>query len=246
VLHFLSSTFASIFNSAWSSVTSDSALPLRIAIGGATLSALALHDLVRNGRRATRWREYAFLVASMGLAMVYGIANDSLTSRISWEYFYYGKGLFETMGPTVPPDAAALALAAAKIGMKATWTAGAIIGVAILLANNPRRDRPQLGYRELLAMLPRMLLFVVPCAAMLGAAGYFGWLTWISSDFRGIVHDDLFRPRRFLCVFGIHSGAYLGGVIGIIWAVRRVIRRRRELLNQPRSVAARSMVTFDG
>src|SRR3954463_15199167 len=104
-------------------------LPIRIAIGVAIFTALALHDLRRHGRRATRWREYAVLLACVAAACAYGVLNDQLTSSISWEYFYYGKGLETALGPQIPPDPLQLHLRAALVGVQATWSAGLILGV---------------------------------------------------------------------------------------------------------------------
>ena len=206
---------------------SDAGLLARIAIGATFFVALAIYDLVKNGRQAKRWREYSFLLLTIALAEIYGIVNDLITSRISWEYFYYGKGLSQALGAHIPPNASALAWEAAKVGMKASWTAGAIVGVALLIANNPRADRPQLLYRRLIALLPSILLIIIPVALGLGIAGYFGYLSWISSDLQGIVRENQFRPRWFLCVFGIHLGAYVGGAIGTAWAAWRITRDRR-------------------
>jgi len=88
---------------------STQGLLARIAIGAAIFAVLATVDLVRHAEKATRWREYLFLVAGVVLACGYGIINDQITSRISWEYFYYGKGLDEVLGPRIPPDSKALA-----------------------------------------------------------------------------------------------------------------------------------------
>lgn len=117
---------------------STQGLLARIAIGAAIFAILATVDLVRQGKKATRWREYLFLVAGVALACGYGIINDQITSRISWEYFYYGKGLADVLGSRIPPDSKAMALAVVKVGIEATWTAGLIVSVALLIANNPR------------------------------------------------------------------------------------------------------------
>src|SRR5690242_9831290 len=111
-------------------VKSDEGLATRVAIGCSIFVVLALVDFARNGRRAARWREYLFLVFAVALAMGYGAVNDAVASRISWEYFYYGKGLSDQLGPRVPPDPAALRWAAVGVGLRATWSAGLIAGVA--------------------------------------------------------------------------------------------------------------------
>jgi hypothetical protein len=205
---------------------SDAGLMARIAIGVCFFAVLAVYDLAKNGRRAKRWREYSFLLLAVALAEAYGIVNDLITSRISWEYFYYGKGLSAALGPRVPPNSMALAWAAAKVGMKASWTAGAIAGVVLLIANNPRPGTGQLPYRRLIRRLPGILLIMLPFVIALGIAGREGQLTWLSSDLSGIVRENQFRPRQFLCVFGIHLGAYVGGAVGLAWAAWRVVRER--------------------
>src|SRR6516164_3689375 len=96
----------------------DAGLAARVAIGAGIFAALAAVDLWRNGRRATRWREYLFLIAAVALAMAYGLINDFVASGISWEYFYYGKGLDRLLGPHVPPDPMALRRAACEIGLR--------------------------------------------------------------------------------------------------------------------------------
>lgn len=205
---------------------SDAGLLARIAIGAAIFAILAMVDLARHRQRATRWREYLFLLTACGLAMAYGVINDRIASSISWEYFYFGKGLAEELGPRVPPDPAALHWAACKVGLKATWSVGLLIGVALLLANNPTPGRRQLPYRMLLRFL-LIILLVSSCFALIGAwVGSRGWLSWLSADLQGIEHDGLFRPTRFLAAFGFNLGGYVGGAAATIACVARVRRVR--------------------
>ena len=70
-------------------VKSDAGLLARLAVGAAVFTALAAWDLARRGRRARRWREYLFLLAAAGGGVAYGSVNDSISSAVSWEYFYY-------------------------------------------------------------------------------------------------------------------------------------------------------------
>jgi hypothetical protein len=206
---------------------SDAGLLARVGIGVAIFAALAAWDLVQKGRKATRWREYLFLVVAAVCAMIYGIINDRIASTISWEYFYYGKGLDLQLGPHIPPEAAPLHWEACKVGLKATWSAGLIIGVALLIANNPRANRRQLPYRDLLMLLP-FILVVTALFALIGAwTGSHGWLTWTSHELQLIVHDDLFRPYRFMIVYGMNFGAYVGGILATLAAMIYVTRRRK-------------------
>src|SRR5437588_2402516 len=94
----------------------DAGLLTRVAIGAGIFAALAIIDLLRRGREATRWKEYLFLTLAAATALAYGAANDRIAADISWEYFYYGKGLSERLGPHAPPQAAALRREAVLLG----------------------------------------------------------------------------------------------------------------------------------
>jgi hypothetical protein len=207
-------------------LTSEAGLIARIAVGAGIFVALATIDLVRNGSRATRWREYAFLLAATAFAMLYGMANDRIAVGISWEYFYYGKGLSDQLGPTVPPDTAAIHRAAVGVGLRATWTVGLLIGAILLIANNPRLNRRQVSYRILLGMLPLIGVVATFGAGVGGFVGSHGWLNWTNAGLSEIWRDNEFRPTQFLAVYGINLGGYVGGAIGTIIAVFKVWKRR--------------------
>jgi hypothetical protein len=204
-------------------------LATRILIGVTILGTLAVVDIARNGRRATRWREYAFLVFCTVVAMVYGAINDQITSRVSWEYFYYGKELASVLGPQTPPDVTAMSWQVARVGMSATWSAGLLIGAVLLIANNPRKGRPRLPYRSMATLLLVVLGITVICSAIVAIVGYLGGLTWMSADFREMAETNLWRPYRFMCTYGEHLGGYVGGLVGLTTAVVLVVRRRRLL-----------------
>jgi len=208
-------------------VRSDAGLGARVGIGVAIFAALAIVELRRKGKDARRWREYVFLVVCVATAMAYGVLNDLVTASISWEYFYYGKGLDAIVGPQTPPRESILLWHAAMVGLKATWTAGLIGGVAILMANNPRRGRPQLPYSVLYRVVPLLILGAMTCAGICGILGYAGVFARFMGDFADLVREDLFRPHRFMCVYGMHFGAYVGGAIGAMAAVLWVVRRRK-------------------
>jgi hypothetical protein len=210
-------------------IRADAGLMVRIGLATIIFVLLAAVDLRRHGHRATRWREYLFLVTAAAVAMAYGAANDPITSRISWEYFYYGKELKRTLGPMIPPDPLALAWEAAKVGMKAAWSAGLVAAAALLIANNPKPGLPQLSYRRLLRLLPGIAGCCVLGAAAFGAAGNAGWLAGFVDDFSEMIRRNEMRPFRFMAVFGIHLGGYVGGAVGTVWAVVLIRTARKRI-----------------
>ena len=212
-------------------IHTNAGLLARICAGVLIFVILALVDLKRNGTQATRWREYVFLLACVFAAILYGILNDQITSAISWEYFYYGKELKHVLGPDLPPDRAAMRWQAAKIGAMATWSAGLFIGAALLIANNPRRDRPQLRYPQLLGLLAPLFAITLLFAIALGFAGWQGWLDWISSDFSLLRQTNSFRPEHFMATYGVHLGGYVGGAVGTTVVVCWIVARRRPRLS---------------
>jgi hypothetical protein len=207
----------------------------RIAAGCAIFLVLALVDLRRNGRSATRWREYLFLLACVLVALLYGIVNDQITTTISWEYFAYGKGVAEKL-PAAEPNSPAFRREVAKIGLMATWSVGLLIGVALLLANNPSKQMQPLSYWRLFAMLGVILIITLSVAAIGAMLGWTGFFAHVSQDFEEMLRLDQWRPRHFMTVYGIHLGGYVGGILGTVIAVVlvRVMRRRGAVGPSPR------------
>lgn len=205
-------------------IHSPGGLLVRVSAGGCIFALLAVVDLRRNGRAATRWKEYGVLGVAVCAALAYGVVNDQITCTISPEYFLYGKELFRKIGES--PTAGRLRWEAAKVGLMATWSAGLIFGVALLLANNPWRGRARLRNRELVKLLAVIPLVAAACGAALGFVGYCGGLTRWQSDFVVMVEADVYRPYRFMATWGVHLGGYIGGLLGTAGAVAVVLRRR--------------------
>jgi len=202
----------------------DGGLLVRILVGSAIFTIFAIVDFRRHRKAATKWREYTVLLISVALALVYGVINDQITVTISPEFFLYGKELSKTIGDN--PPMAQLRWEAAKVGMKATWTAGLIFGVALLLANNPSKSLPRLRNRQLVMYVPVILAITAVCGVVGAWLGYHGYLTRIDPDFGEMVAANLYRPMRFMSAWGANLGGYVGGVIATIIAVAMVIARR--------------------
>ncbi|HOF17944.1 MAG TPA: hypothetical protein PK082_03480 [Phycisphaerae bacterium] len=216
----------------WRWLVSEQGTAWRIGVGAAVLLGLLAWDIRRRGWASERWREYLFLLAATAIAGAYGVVNDQITLTISWEYFVYGKELYHLLRGPMDVDMPAARLEAVLVGVQATWWAGLLMGAAVLLANNPRPNRPRLAYRELV----RLMLLPLATAALLGAIGGIlgraGLLTWASEDFQMMVREDIFRPYRFMAVWGIHLGGYVGALVGTGLAVWHVRQRRKALARQ--------------
>jgi len=207
----------------------NTGLVIRILIGVGIFALLGGVDYYRHGKSATRWKEYLFLLVAVLVAMLYGIANNMLTTSISWEYFYYGKKLQSTLGNQIPPDMAALRWEAGKIGMMATWTVGLLLGAAVLIVNNPRKNIPQLPYRNLYSLLLLPIIGAVFFGAIFGLLGYFGWLNSFAADIQLLWENNIWRPRHFTTAWGVHLGGYIGGPAGAIIAIVTILRKRFQL-----------------
>jgi hypothetical protein len=199
---------------------------VRLTIGLSFFFLLGTVDLLRHGRAATRWREYAFLLLTTLLLCLYGMLNDQVTVTISPEYFAYGKGLADKLGRQFDRGPLRWRWEAAKVGAAATWGGGLIMGVVLLLANNPSKQLPRLRYRQLFGFALLVLASSIICSVVLGLLGYHGLLAWFDDDFREMVRRDQFRPYRFMAVYGVHCGGYVGGILGTIIATILVRRKR--------------------
>lgn len=212
-------------------VFSDAGMLVRVGIGVSVFLTLALWDLFHHGNRAQRWREYTFLLVAALIGMAYGGINEQITTTISWEYFYYGKGLAQEFDYRLPVDWTALRLKTAWLGIRAGWTPGLLFGVALLVANNPWRDWPRIPHRRLYRYLLVPLAATAGVSVAFGLAGRYGFLgDGPLSD----VHWDEVRRLRFMATWGTHLGAYVGGMLGTVATVARILLVRRRLFQSAR------------
>lgn len=147
---------------------------------------------------------------------VFGLLNDLITSSISPEYFIFGKGLDPGEG---------LIFRAGILGMEAGFSAGAIAGAICLYASTRNNCRSPLAYRRLLgflwrpaALAPMTALVLVLFCRQLDPAGF------------SILLDETLDPQqmeRFLAVWWIHSGLYLGLLVSVVWIVKDIGKLRK-------------------
>lgn len=195
--------------------TYEATFPIRLAIGVLIFTVLGLWDYIRHRDNPRRAKEYLFLLAATLLAIIYGQVHDHITATISRPYFLFGKGLADDPRP--------FRLAVSLLALRATFWVGLLVGVGLLMANNPSPNKPQLPYGELLR------LGGLPIAAAAVAAGV-GGLLFALAPFgqRALAVEFAGRAEatRFWIVWGIHLGSYAGGAIGAV-AAMIVVRRRR-------------------
>lgn len=185
------------------------------ALGGALLLGVLAYVEWRKHRRLSRLREYTFLFAVAALTIAYAIVHDIFTFALAPEYFFVLKAV---AGETFFPNVAWLAA-------KAGWTAGLLIGLGLLIANNPGR-RTQLSYAALAKCVRFPLLWAM--AAAIGGGVYAHYVVPGALRGRGLEH-----PLAVVTVWGVHIGSYMGALLGLAHGCFHVYGLRRRLSDVP-------------
>ena len=109
--------------------------------------------------------------------------------------------------------------------MKAGFSAGAIAGAVCLYANTRNRRRPPLAYRRLLGFLWRPVAAAWATSSILAL----GFHTMDPLDFAaqlvGVLDSQ--ETQRFITVWWIHTGIYLGLIASIVWIILDIVRLRK-------------------
>jgi hypothetical protein len=197
-----------------------SRIPFLYRLAGLILlaAAIALWDYRKHGPSGTRWREYSFLLAAAMLGGLFGLANDTLTSRLSPEYFIYGKGIVP--GPYFHHQVLIL-------GFQAGFGAAFVAAACFLFANNPKPNLPSLPYRKLSVFILQPILAALVLAVILGVTSR--WFIRPTFDPRLAQFAGPAAAVWFWRVWCIHLGLYLGLLFGTISAVLTIRRARRRL-----------------
>lgn len=157
------------------------------------------------------------LLAAGSLGGLVGIANDLITSTISPDYFAIGKGI---------PRDDHFRLDVVSLGFQAGLLMGMLVGGIYLIANNPKPNRGRLPYLHLFRFaLPPIVaaIVLVPIVSLLICR-------WDPLKFsaRSQLGDLLTATQiaSFLAVWGMHLGLYAGGLLGTVYGVFAIRRRR--------------------
>lgn len=143
---------------------------------------------------------------------------DSVTSRVSPEYFVAGKGV---------NDGGEFTQSVLLLGAHAGFFAGAVAASCYLFANNPGKGLPTLPYRTLswLALIP------VASAAIGGMLIGFSLSVVAGPSLAPVIAPPV-EPedaKPFVVVWGTHAGVYLGLLVGVVLGVVSIRRSRRRL-----------------
>lgn len=168
---------------------------------------------------SARAKEVAFLLYAMAVAAAYGVAHDQVTATISPEYFLLGKGLAESPEP--------FRWAVTWLAIRASCGTGLLIGVALLVANNPRR-RGRTGQLPYPTLLKLSLLPVALATVAATVGGLVNSNALVGRDTAAAIGVAPSRLRPFVTMWAIHAGSYAGALLGAVVSVVIVVVRRRK------------------
>jgi alpha-beta hydrolase superfamily lysophospholipase len=164
--------------------------------------------------------EYAFLLYTMLVAAAYGVAHDHVTATISPEYFLYGKGLSEASQP--------FRWALTSLAVRASLPAGLLCGTVLLAANRPYRNR-QPGQLTYVALVKLSLIPLSAAALLAAASGALNASAQIGTATALELGVVPYRVWRFIIVWAVHVGSYVGALLGTVATAMLVVIRRRRL-----------------
>lgn len=177
-----------------------------------------------------------FLILILGpiLGGIYGIVHDQITYSLSEEYYTKFKFIqfgLEDWGTDVSatPNAPEIKmpqprLGAAVVGFMATWWVGLFIGIILSLVGLIQKTGRQM-WRITLRSFGWTLVF----ALTTGLLGYLYGITALAENppnWR--VPINTVSREAFIAVGSMHNFSYLGGLLGLIFAVvYQIISKRR-------------------
>ncbi len=134
-------------------------------------------------------------------AVVYGILHDQVTARICVEFFtVFHPPVFATTSPT---------LLGIGWGIIATWWAGAIIGLMLVIAAR-FGSRPCLVARDLIPSIAILMCTMAICAVVFGIVGYL----WAPLPPYLAEAVPVPMQRRLLADWWAHGASYGSGFVG--------------------------------
>lgn len=192
----------------------DARFLLAIVLLAGIFTVRTAMDFRKNGAGAYAWREYAALLACAAVGATFAAGLDSISSRLSPEYFALGKGVVHD---------SRFALRVATRGVQSGVAAGAVLGAVLLFVLGKKRP----GHGPEIRVIATGVFTAVALAGVFAAGAAF-----LPAGMRPLTLDaDTARTlgpavtEAFDRVRTIHLGAYAGALTGTGVAVWRAIRR---------------------
>jgi len=161
----------------------------------------------------------ATIFTAIILAGLYGIIHDQITYSISPEYFTKFK--YQQFG-FEPSWFGGHRQTVAFIGFLATWWMGLFIGVLLGLTGLIFSN-----YKVMQKAIANGIRITFITAVLFSLVGFFwGKYHLINTGVDWWLPDGLINKNQFIIVGSIHNFSYLGGIVGILFAIIYIIRRR--------------------
>lgn len=160
------------------------------------------------------------------LAGLYGIIHDLLTYSISPEYYtkfkFYQFELVDEGAKIGIPEIQGVAI----VGFLATWWTGIPIGIILGLSGLIHND-----WQNMFKIVFKSLILTLIVAFIVGLLGLlYGKLFLINSDLScWYFPGNLIDKESFIMVGSMHNFSYIGGLVGLIFAIIYQRRQRRKI-----------------
>lgn len=163
------------------------------------MAAMLILDLKNPPLERSRFKAYSFILSVGMLGAIFGMGVDAITSRISEDYFVYGKGLRLSNPQQFMRDALTL-------GAKAGFSGALFVG-CIFCFCNPLKTSVRHLYHYLTVPFLMSLFFGI----------FFGVIQYVTNSI--VLNQILFlgeeRSRLYATVWMSHLGLYCGGFISL-------------------------------
>lgn len=154
------------------------------------------------------------MLMSCLVAAVFGAAHNQVSYTLGAEYFTRFKFRQFGLGPPETPPR----LAAAQIGVLASWWMGLVIGLPVLLLALIDNAARFVGHWR------RAIAVTIGLSVLCALAGAVAAPSVVTPELAArIVPAGVQDQTGFLRAAGMHEGSYLGGVLGLVAALVLII-----------------------
>ncbi len=186
------------------------------------------YDWRKNGSQSRRWKEYLFILAIGGIGMVYLLIANAITGSISHEFFYYMQDA---------PEDETFRMAVAIKSLQIGFPIGVVCGGALVAANNPKPGLAPLPWKRLFVLAFVPIVFGVLCSPFTAIISVLFDPLRFGSKLAPLISKEPEKLQRFLAIWGVTIGIYLGGIAGTIYAAVKIRSERNAIREKARAAA---------